>query len=381
MNKSSDILKLNSLRLRKHVMPFNPLFGNPNDPHSFFLNISGIRKTYLPVAMKNEKLIKELTKHKSLASFIRSYYFKSVFGKVSTFFLSLKELRLKYDFFFWIHEKVDFHFPFNGAISLIRDLQYSRWSRSPLNLIIRKNHNQDTSTIVLLFIIWFKTYSDVNNNVLTVSPSELISKKYKNIYLGLYENNRSPELCFLKTDYSFLLSHPYSKSKLWFLSSFSPEKCRGLDFSVIYFSDMGKWPDTKINPVSKFISAAFPVINHRRSNLIIIESGSHRSDHAFAKELKAAQENISPFNIINVPWFNDKDKIFPFDSDKDKLEFFFNLFKFRNHKSLPHFPRASGEYLYSQWNKGLPLEALHWFATESTYYKTKSKFYNHFPPV
>ena len=115
MRLPSNILKINSIRIRKHLATSNPLSGDPWDPNRFLLNVSGVRKMSLPVAMKNEILIKELTKHRSLASFIRSCFFKSNFDKVASFFIAFKRLHLKYDFAFWIREKIDPNFLFNGV--------------------------------------------------------------------------------------------------------------------------------------------------------------------------------------------------------------------------------------------------------------------------
>ena len=94
-------LKENSCRLKKLFAPFNPIFGDPGDPDRFLFNVKGIRKTYLPLSMKEFPFIRNLMDSGSISKFIRSPFFKQNFSSVSQVFSLIKSTRLKYDFPIW----------------------------------------------------------------------------------------------------------------------------------------------------------------------------------------------------------------------------------------------------------------------------------------
>ena len=125
---ADSFIRENSKRLKKYFTPFNPVLGYPLDPDRFLFNVPGLRKTYLPVSMKNLPLIHQLIKRKSLSSFIRSMYFKNNFRSVSQIFLKFDAIRLRHDFPFWISKTYDPDFSFNGFQTLVMKLQKLRSS-------------------------------------------------------------------------------------------------------------------------------------------------------------------------------------------------------------------------------------------------------------
>ena len=369
----------NSRRLKKYFTPFNPLIGYPLDPDRFLFNVHGLRKTYLPVSMKNLPLIHELIKRKSLSSFIRSMYFKNNFKSVSQLHLKLDAIRLRHDFPFWISKTYDPDFSFNGFQTLVMKLQKLRSSHSPLNLIIRKNEDQDIHRVIFLFIIWCKSFGQSHTNVMTVTPSKADSKKFRSFLLDWKEYNSSKEGKFFKTDYVNSISHPSSESKFWFVPYHSPGNCRGLDYTILYFSDMGKWKNPDKNSNDNIICATFPVINCSQDNMIILEAGPHKRNSIYAKEFRDAVKNQTPFSIIRIPWHDDREKFYRFDLPGDNTKFFNTLIKYRRRRTFPHYPMVSGKKLYDLWLQGLPLEAIHWYAAEASFFKTHYQFLNSFP--
>ena len=369
----------NSIRLKKYFTPFNPILGFPLDPDRFLFNVNGLRKTYLPSSMKNIPLIQELIKRKSLSSFIRSLYFKNNFNSVSQLHLKLEEIRLRHDFPFWISKTYDPNFSFNGFQNLVMSLHRLRFSLSPLNVIIRKNEDQDISNIIFLFIIWCKSFGQDHTNVMTVSLSKADSKKFRSFLLGWKELSTSKEGIFLKTDFANSIYNPSTKSKFWFVPYYSPGSCRGLDYTILYFSDMGKWKNHDESFNENIIRATFPVINCSQDNMIILEAGPYKRNSLFERELIHAEKNQTPFHIIRIPWHDDRDKFYRFEVPEDTAKFFHNLIQYRNRRTFPHFPMVSGKKLYDLWIKGLPLEAIHWYASEASFFKTRYQFLNSFP--
>lgn len=373
--------RLNSKRLKKYFTPFNPILGYPLDPDRFLFNVNGLRKSYLPSSMKNVPLIQELIKHKSLSSFIRSIYFKNNFNSVSQLILKLDAIRLRFDFPYWIAKTYDPHFSFNGFRSLVMNLQKLRSSFSSLKVIIRKNDHQDISCLIFLFIIWCKSFGLSHTNVMTVTPSNAVSKKLRTFLLDWKDSTGSNEGVFFKTDFANSISHPSSESKFWFVPYHSPGNCRGRDYTILHFSDMGKWVNTDKALKDNVIRASFPVINCSRDNMIILEAGPFKRNSLFEREFIHAEKNQTPFSIIRIPWSDDHENFYRFDFKEDAVKFYNNLILYRNRRTFPHFPMVSGKKLYHLWLHGLPLEAIHWYASEASFFKTHSRFLNHFPEL
>ena len=375
----SDILRLNSKNLKNFFAPINPYFGDPNDPHRILLNVKGIKKAFLPCAMANLPLLKKIFLAGSLSKFIRSNFFKQNFLSVSHLLSQLYELRLKYDFYFWIAEKVPYSFPLENYRSLINNLSYHRWCNNPLRLIIRKNRDQDISFILNLFIIWFKTYSLPNTNVMFLSPKSSENPYSKQRFLDLMDSLHHKEFYFSKKNPSTLF-HPSSRSKFWFFSPNNPDACRSLDFSCLLLLDIGRWNKQNSSHFKKVIKATFPVIPASLVSAIILESGPINTNSSFYKEFYDDSINLSGFSIINIPWYHSTSNFFRFDFPQEKINFFKDLYNSRDKKSLTYYPRANPGYLYSLWLKGIPLEALHWYATEASFFKSLPPFLNAFPP-
>ena len=369
----------NSKRLKKYFTPFNPILGYPLDPDRFLFNVHGLRKTYLPATMKNIPLIRELVKRKSLSSFLRSSYFKNNFRTVSQIYLKLEAIRLRYDFPFWISKTYDPDFDFNGLQNLVMDLQKIRSSASPLNVIIRKNEDQDISQVIFLFIIWCKSFGQSHTNVMTVTPSKAASKKLRSFLLDWKESNNSKEGEFLKTNFANSIYHPFTESKFWFVPYHSPGNCRGIDYTVLYFSDMGEWKNPAEDCGDNIIRATLPVVNCSQDNMIILEAGPHKRNSLFAKELRDAEKRRTPFHIIRLPWHDDHENFYRFDFPEDTVKFFNNLIKYRRRRTFPHYPMVSGKILYNLWLQGLPLESIHWYASETSFFGTRRQFLNRYP--
>ncbi|MCH5242993.1 MAG: hypothetical protein J1F67_11365 [Muribaculaceae bacterium] len=151
-----DIFIENSKRLKKFFSPINPLFGDPKDTRRFLFNVNGIKKAYLPLAMKAIPLIQQLMIAGSVSKFKRSHFFKSNFNSISAVHSSLNEYRLKYDLPFWIHKNYPDQINFNEFRSLFSIFNEGRWVEKPLRIMVRSNLDQDTTTVINLFILWFK---------------------------------------------------------------------------------------------------------------------------------------------------------------------------------------------------------------------------------
>ena len=184
---------------------------------------------------------------------------------------------------------------------------------------------------------------------------------------------------FSKSSHPWALYNNVLDSKFWFMNANNPLSCRGISFSFLLLSNIGKWRDSKKMPAARIIPATFPVIPFSPDSSIILEAGPCRPSSFFIKEYNDALKKISPFSVFVNPWHDDPEKIYRFDFNDEKIKFYNNIIKYRNCRKFPHFPNISGKDLYALWLKGLPLEAIHWYASEASYYPSRSRFHSLYP--
>lgn len=377
-----EIFRLNSKYLKKAFAPFNPIFGDSSDPYRFLLNVKGIKKCWIPKAMCKIPLIDSLIKHKSLSAFLRSDFRNQNSLSSSIIFRSLLHWRLKYDFPFWLY----YHFPelccnLRPLLNFFHEISLSLLKNKPIRFIIRKNFKQNFSTILTLFTIWTTIRHDSRNNIMIVAPSTAITHTKSSLISLSTTPSRSigKTLSFLKEGLNLFM--PVFNSKIYFSKISNPDGTRGFAFSSLLVSDFGLCFDSENKPASKIIAAAFPVIPNSVDSVILLETGPTKKDHFINKEINHARKGLSPFSLIELPWFHDSNFIFEFDFPNEKLDLYHKIIKFKNKEKFPGFPFVDGRYIFSLWRKGVPLEALYWYLTESSFYPSKTKFINRFPPV
>lgn len=376
---NNPILKENSKRLKRFLSPFNPLLGDPRDPDRFLLNIRGIKKVYLPVSMKETPLIKTLISKGAISKFIRSHFFKDNFHSVAHFHKTFHSLRMKYDFPFWISQNFNSELNLKEYLSLIRQLQKIRWKKRMIRLIIRKNPDSDISPILNLFIIWHKEYSKTGSNVMTISNSSQNMKSLRDFFLESKQVSSSPYFRFKKTEFTNTLYSPQTDSRFWFGTISNPDFSRGRSFSYLLLHEVNTWKDNGKENIRKVIQATFPVVPNDTDSVIILTTDPFLRKTFVRKEWLAASSGESPFQTLILPWYESLNKIYTFDFPEDKIKFHKNLIRYCNRRKIPNLTNVDARYLYSLWQQGLPLEVIHWYATESLYYKSHHQFLRHFP--
>lgn len=394
MKTIRNLLKRNSCILKNFYAPIDPVKGDPTDSNRFLFKIFGLKKVYLPSAIKKFPLFKALLKYYSLAQFKRTPFFKNRIKKFSNLYAQLHSLRQQVDFPYWIHTNLPDHLCYlNHNRSLVAFLQNARNSNLPIRLIIRKNIDQDIVPVLHLFLLWCKAYANGANNVMFVAPSNSEAKYLRNVLreisqdLNKNDTNESlisvsvPLFKFSKSNSLNSSILPSLDSKYWFVSASSPQNCRGLDYSFLIMSDLDKWKDTKITKPHRVFSAALPVILPLKDSAVIITAGPSKRTSAFSQEWKAAKMGMNSYIPFIIPWYDDPRNIYKFDFYENKPKFLKLILDSRKLKSIPRYPLIDGRYLYSLLMNGIPLEALHWYASESTYYSSSRQFNSLYPQL
>lgn len=262
-------------------------------------DVRGIKKFIIPPKMINEPLIIALSKSGSLSSFKRSSFFKKNFNSIPNFFIQLKNLRLKYDFGFWIQKNYPLITNLSDFYPLIQTLQYHRWAGKPIRLLINSDFKPNITLILNLFILWFKEFSKFKHNTVVVTDSPTATSESKEFFLSFSSvNNQDSE--FRKTSYRNLIRSSINNSKIWFVNYKTPQNCRGIDFSILTLFNMHLWNDPSDPLEDSIARAAFPVILNHPESVIILQSHALVRESWFLKEWLDAKKQLTPFSLISL---------------------------------------------------------------------------------
>lgn len=364
MNSQSIIIS-GKKRSKRVFRVYDPILGDPYSSHRFHFKLTGIKKVFLPVSMRNLPLFKELVNHKSLSSFFRSPYFTNNFSSPALFHKHLHKLRLEYDFPYWLACNCNDVTDLTPFSVIIETLQNYYIPGNPLRLIIRRNNYLDPSLIYHLFFQWANFRINRSYNSICFLPSQ----KHTHFFRSRLKNLNIK--CFMK-----------KLAKCHVFSANNPNAARSLNFNYLLLSNMEAWPlvldDNKPRHYEIF-SAAFPVIAQNPDSIIILDSGNPKNKSLFISEWSYATETSSQFIPVIACNYLLKDYYLKFDFPDEKYKLYDLIQRYKNSNSFPNHPAISGRFLSRLWEIGLPLETINWFLAESSFFRSKKSFIRYFP--
>ena len=145
-----------------------------------------------------------------------------------------------------------------------------------------------------------------------------------------------------------------------------PNGCRGGAYSLVHLSEVGLWKKTEGKSPEDIVRSACSGILARPYTMIVMESTADGVGTYFDAEYTAAADPTvkSQFEALFISWFQIEHYSRPFDSAEELRAFAKWLWENRNNAYTPSNREESGRYLWSLWEKGATLEAIHWYIYE-----------------
>lgn len=371
---------------------FDPVTGEGSIGKRVRVSIAdfAIPVQWLPVEMMNIPLVKKLVKAGSIDKFLSSVMHVEPndddFIKVSR---TLIRLRYKHDFPFWTATLVYIHNKDAGKDVLFRlwypqrilvsRFEAKRKAGLPIRLILLKARQWGGSTTVQLYMAWLQFFHKKGLNSLIIAHQGTASDEIKDMFdlmikkhpveflhkLGEVYSENEPKLVGVgKSGSTYRV--PQRDCKIKVGTAERPNGCRGGAYSLVHLSEVGLWKKTEGKSPEDIVRSACSGILARPYTMIVMESTADGVGTYFDAEYTAAADPTvkSQFEALFISWFQIEHYSRPFDSAEELRAFAKWLWENRNNAYTPSNREESGRYLWSLWEKGATLEAIHWYIYE-----------------
>ena len=371
---------------------FDPVTGEGSIGKRVLVSIAdfAIPVQWLPVEMMDIPLVKKLVKAGSIDKFLSSVMHVEPndddFIKVSR---TLIRLRYKHDFPFWTATLVYIHNKDAGKDVLFRlwypqrilvsRFEAKRKAGLPIRLILLKARQWGGSTTVQLYMAWLQFFHKKGLNSLIIAHQGTASDEIKDMFdlmikkhpveflhkLGEVYSENEPKLVGVgKSGSTYRV--PQRDCKIKVGTAERPNGCRGGAYSLVHLSEVGLWKKTEGKSPEDIVRSACSGILARPYTMIVMESTADGVGTYFDAEYTAAADPTvkSQFEALFISWFQIEHYSRPFDSAEELRAFAKWLWENRNNAYTPSNREESGRYLWSLWEKGATLEAIHWYIYE-----------------
>lgn len=371
---------------------FDPVTGEGSIGKRVRVSIAdfAIPVQWLPVEMMDIPLVKKLVKAGSIDKFLSSVMHVEPndddFIKVSR---TLIRLRYKHDFPFWTATLVYIHNKDAGKDVLFRlwypqrilvsRFEAKRKAGLPIRLILLKARQWGGSTTVQLYMAWLQFFHKKGLNSLIIAHQGTASDEIKDMFdlmikkhpveflhkLGEVYSENEPKLVGVgKSGSTYRV--PQRDCKIKVGTAERPNGCRGGAYSLVHLSEVGLWKKTEGKSPEDIVRSACSGILARPYTMIVMESTADGVGTYFEAEYTAAADPTvkSQFEALFISWFQIEHYSRPFDSAEELRAFAKWLWENRNNAYTPSNREESGRYLWSLWEKGATLEAIHWYIYE-----------------
>ena len=371
---------------------FDPVTGEGSIGERVRVSIAdfAIPVQWLPVEMMDIPLVKKLVKAGSIDKFLSSVMHVEPndddFIKVSR---TLIRLRFKHDFPFWTATLVYIHNKDAGKDVLFRlwypqrilvsRFEAKRKAGEPIRLILLKARQWGGSTTTQLYMAWLQFFHKKGLNSLIIAHQGTASDEIKDMFdlmikkhpveflhrLGEVYSENEPKLVGVGKSGS---THrvPQRECKIKVGTAERPNGCRGGAYSLVHLSEVGLWQKTEGKSPEDIVRSACSGILAKPYTMIVMESTANGTGNFFHREYSAAADPKvkSQYEALFIAWFQIEHYSFPFNSAEELRDFAKQLWENRNNAYTPSNREESGRYLWSLWERGASLEAIHWYIYE-----------------
>lgn len=371
---------------------FDPVTGEGSIGKRVRVSIAdfAIPVQWLPMEMMDIPLVKKLVKAGSIDKFLSSVMHVEPndddFIKVSR---TLIRLRFKHDFPFWTATLVYIHNKDAGKDVLFRlwypqrilvsRFEAKRKAGEPIRLILLKARQWGGSTTTQLYMAWLQFFHKKGLNSLIIAHQGTASDEIKDMFdlmikkhpveflhrLGEVYSENEPKLVGVGKSGS---THrvPQRECKIKVGTAERPNGCRGGAYSLVHLSEVGLWQKTEGKSPEDIVRSACSGILAKPYTMIVMESTANGTGNFFHREYSAAADPKvkSQYEALFIAWFQIEHYSLPFNSAEELRDFAKQLWENRNNAYTPSNREESGRYLWSLWERGASLEAIHWYIYE-----------------
>lgn len=391
MSTAAPILKENCRRIKLNNAVFDPLTGEGSIGQRKKIKISDhtIPIQYVPLAMLEEPLLKEVLAKKSIAKFLKSRGLDPSDEKnVMTVQEGLIRARCRHDFAFWailfviIKDKISglrIHFKLNAPQrKLVELFESMRLSGVPIRVVLLKARQWGGSTVTQLYMAWIQLCLTKGRNSAIIAHQLKASYGVRNMFKRMAAEYPVSMLYEIDEEYGLkekvlagspspnVIRIPARECEIDVGSAESPESERSASIHLAHLTEVAFFPSTDNHNPEQIVRSISGTVPLAPLTLIVLESTANGTGNFFQESYDSAKGGEGVYRHIFIAWWQIEMYSLPFKDDAEREAFADWLIDHRNQEVADDNRHEPGRYLWWLWNLGATLEAIHWYVTKRT---------------
>lgn len=373
------MLRENEKRQAVMQAAFNPMTGKDSTGERFLYRLDGyhLEEQWLPVEMKDEPFLKDLSKN-------GWWYYAEAIGEEKLTRIFIK-LRCKYDFAYWciMFVKIkpkdggeDIPFRLNRPQRrLVEKFEMLRKSGRTIDLDLLKTRQWGGSTCTQMYMAWIQLIHMKSWNSIVASHTNTVSATVRGMYTKMLEqyptwmlwpedeeHDETEEKMIAFEGQQSIKYIPSRLCKIRIATANAQENLRSEDVALVHMTEVALWPDTMERHPEDYVAAFTSGMAKGKNSMCVKESTAKGVGNYFHSDWIDAVYGKSGTEWLFIGWQEvERDQI-PFDSEKERTEFAQWLYDNKDQKEAPDRRSEAGSYLWMLWETTSPtLEGMHWY--------------------
>lgn len=331
--------------------PYDPVAGINSPIERFEFNLDTNKVWHLPLAMKENVLLKDILNYKKTA---KQYFIdKKDISLYPEFIHALGLERFKYDFEYWaittikITDKetgVEIPYRLNRAQRrLLSVLESQRLNDRPIRIIINKARQMGSSTLIQTYMNWLQIVLYVGWNSAIVADVEEQARTVRRFQTDNVNKYPIENLTLRNFEGSSKNKEIIERECVISIASMQkPHSLRSKDLKMCHLSEVGFWITTEGKKPQDVIRSIKGTIKSYSGTMIAMESTANGAGTFFHTEYLMAKNNNTAYIAFFAAWYEDE----------------------RNLMSVPdyeEFIKTWNDYEKWLWSLGVTIEGIYWY--------------------
>lgn len=403
-----DIIKEDTTRETTLKADYNPITGEglgvllSEERALLEIKDFAIKRQWVPTAMMNNPMIREIIECGSIKEFIKSKQWQSGTPTKLDIERQIRRIRHRHDFCFWAFFCIRIKAKSGGRIRfklnrpqllLLSLCEKLRRDAVPIDVIILKARQWGGSTFSIFYQAWIAFKWDEYHNFTIAAQvggtAETILSMLKDAVrdypawdLGLDPDTRLELSRRGVTANAYVLKdsthNQVFPTVIYIGSAERPETLRGSDVHGAHYSEVGIWADTPERRPEALIADISGGMTKKALDMQVMESTAKSSDDFFHEVWVSSLKGESSYHPIFIPWFYIPHDTIPV---KDKREFVDWLWSHREDETPNGKWKDSGKHYWWLWTLGATLEGINWYRYKRLDFTTYSQMANEAPSI
>lgn len=340
---------------------YNPVYGKGSliARFPFFLRNKQPEPVFLPLSMKDEKIIKDIIESGSRSA---QEFSEKNHQDPDILLNKINEIRFNHDFEFWAYTTGRIkpkaggqNIPFRlnrPQRKLLAQLEKQRLAGKPIRIIILKARQWGGSTLVQYYIAWIQLRHKTNWNSLIAAHINQAATNIRNMYDTLIKSYplAKYKLTPFQGTQNIKIIHARS-NKITIGSMETPDSIRSDDIALAHLSEVGVWKKTDGKQPKDMIQSILGSIPDSPLSVVAMESTAKGVGNYFHLTWLNSKKT-GAFDPCFVAWF--EIEIYQKDFDDEK-----EMYKLASTLS---------DYEEILWNYGATLEGINWYRNKLAQY-------------